>query len=375
MDFSLSEDQESLRLLAERIFWDRAGAGRLKEVEASSDRIDRDLWSDLAGAGILGVALPPDAGGSGLGLVEVCLVLEQQGRRTAPVPLLPTLVGALALARDGRAEARRRWLPAVTSGDAVLSVALSEPGAGDPLRPETVAGRSGSGWSISGTKLSVPAGHVADRILVPARVGDGVGLFLVDPRGPGAWVERAETTDRQLVAHLVMRDAPVDGAGVIGEAGGGRDIVAWVSEVALVAWCAVQLGVTEEALSLTAAYVAERQQFGRPLATNQAVAQRAADAYIDVEAIRATMWQAAWRLSEGVDATVAVLVAKWWASEAGQRVVHSAQHLHGGMGADVDYPVHRYFLWGKQIEDTLGGPSQQLARLGRVLVETGATGR
>src|SRR5204862_3130584 len=107
--------------------------------------------------------------------------------------------------------------------------------------------------------------------------------------------------------------------------------------------------------------------------TFQGVAHKAADAYIDIEAMRVTLWQAAWLLSEGRDATNEVLVAKWWAAEGGQHVVHLVQHLHGGMGADVDYPVHRYFLWGKQLEDTLGGASATLARLGDVIAESPST--
>ena len=132
------------------------------------------------------------------------------------------------------------------------------------------------------------------------------------------------------------------------------------------------LAVAEGALRMAADYTSERQQFGRPLSTFQGVALKAADAYIDTEAMRVTLWQAAWRLTAGLDATREVMVAKWWAAEGGQRVVHITQHLHGGMGADVDYPVHRYFLWGKQIEDTLGGASAQLARLGRALAEAPA---
>ncbi len=131
--------------------------------------------------------------------------------------------------------------------------------------------------------------------------------------------------------------------------------------------CAIQLGVTEEAVRRAAAYLNQRHQFGRPLSSFQGTMLRAADAYIDTEAIRVTTWQAAWRIDEGLPATEAVAVAHWWASEAGQRVVHATQHLHGGLGADISYPIHRYFLWGKQIELMLQGPSAELARLGAML--------
>jgi alkylation response protein AidB-like acyl-CoA dehydrogenase len=133
--------------------------------------------------------------------------------------------------------------------------------------------------------------------------------------------------------------------------------------------CAIQVGVTEAAVAQTAAYLNTREQFGRPLSTFQGTMLRAADAAIDTESVRVTMWQAAWRLDNGLDADLAVSVASWFAAEAGQRAVFATQHLHGGMGADIEYPIHRYFLWGKQIELLLGPPSAQLARLGRQVVD------
>jgi alkylation response protein AidB-like acyl-CoA dehydrogenase len=135
----------------------------------------------------------------------------------------------------------------------------------------------------------------------------------------------------------------------------------------MVALCALGVGVAERALELTAAYTSERKQFDKPLGSFQAVQQRAADAYVDVEAMRVTMWQAAWRISEGLEAEREVRIAKFWAAEGGQRVVSSAQHLHGGMGADIDYPLHRYTLWSKWIELAFGGATPTLARMGEVL--------
>jgi 3-oxocholest-4-en-26-oyl-CoA dehydrogenase beta subunit len=366
MDFTFSEEQDAVRDLAAQIIEGHATPERVKEVERSEERVDRELWRALAAAGLLAIAVPEEHGGSGLGLAELCLLLEQQGRRVAPVPLWPTLVlGALAIAEFGSPEQQRAWLPGVATGDVVLTAALAEPGANDPLRPQVTATREGDGWRLEGDKPSVPAGHVADRVLVPASTGDGeLGVFLVDPAGPGVARTVAATTDRSKVAHLAFAGAPGEQLGA-----DGRRATAWVLDRALVGLCATQVGVAEGALRMAADYTSERQQFGRPLSTFQGVALKAADAYIDTEAMRVTLWQAAWRLAAGLDATREVMVAKWWASEGGQRVVHITQHLHGGMGADIDYPVHRYFLWGKQIEDTLGGASAQLARLGRALAE------
>src|SRR5207244_8694844 len=162
---------------------------------------------------------------------------------------------------------------------------------------------------------------------------------------------------------------------LLGSPGDGERAVGRLLNRALVGLCALQVGVAEEALQITAGYTSSRHQFGKPLSTFQGVALKAADAYIDTEAMRATMWQAAWRLTEGFDASQEVMVAKWWAAEGGHRVVHATQHLHGGMGADVDYPIHRYFLWGKQLSEELGGASVQLARLGAAIAATAPGGR
>ena len=352
MDFSLPEAAEAVRDLADRIFGDRATVERVREVEGGTDRVDRDLWADLAGAGLLGVLVPEEAGGAGLGVVELCLLLEQQGRRVAPVPLLWHAVAAGALARFG------------TPSDAdLLTVALAEWGDADPSRSSVRAAADGDGWRLDGSKPVVPGAHVAARILVPAVTDSGeVVVAVVDPAGPGVELVRSEATNREVLSELVL-------SGASAESLGGAEVLDWLVPRALLGVCALQVGVAEEALRLTADYTSQREQFGRPLSTNQGVALRAADAYIDVEAMRVTMLLAAWRLDRDGEAPAEVEVAKWWASDGGNRVVHATQHLHGGMGADVDYPIHRYFLWGKQLENTLGGASAWLARLGDRLAE------
>lgn len=368
MNFDLTEEQVAVRDLAEQVFTGSVSVERVKEVEASADRIDRALWRELAGAGLLGIALPEEHGGAGLGVIEACLVLAQQGRVVAPVPYWATvMLGAIPVAAFGTPAQRAALLPGVAAGEVVLTAALAEAGVNDPLVPSTTASPDGDGWRIDGLKPAVPAAHVATRVLVPATTPDGVGVFVVDPAGPGVTLERAVTTNREVHPHLAFAGAPAERLGD-GSTSGARVLGALVDR-ALVGLCALQLGVCEAAMRHAAEYTSQRVQFGKPLSAFQGAQIRAADGYIDTEAIRVTMLQAAWKLDTGRDAAADVLVAKWWASEGGQRVVHHVQHLHGGMGADVDYPVHRYFLWGKQIEDMLGGASATLARLGRTLAE------
>jgi acyl-CoA dehydrogenase len=379
MDFTFSEEQEAVRQAADGIFAGRVTPDRVREVEATEDRVDRELWAELAKADLLGLAVPEADGGGGYGLVELSIILEAHGRSVAPLPLWATLVlGSLPVAEFGSDQLRSRLLPGVADGGIMLTAALTEVaediaagGVGNPLvRAEYPGGRTGD-VHLSGTAFAVPFAHVAHRVLVPAATSDG-GLVIaaVDPNADGVRLERAVTTNREIHPHLHLDNVVVSPDDLLGagDASMGSDIIGWMLNRAWTGLCALQVGVAEAALSQTAEYLNTREQFGRPLSTFQGTMLRAADAAIDTESMRVTMWQAAWRLDHGLDAGRAVGVASWFAKDAGQRVVHATQHLHGGMGADIDYPIHRYFFWGKQIELMLGGPSAQLARLGRQVV-------
>ena len=367
MDFTLNEDQQAISDLAGRILRDKLPPERLRAIEAEPDWFAADAWTELAKANLLGVALPDDVGGGGFGLFEACLVLEQIGRTVAPVPYLATLLlGALPIDAFGSAELRRRYLPSVVDGTLLLSAALAEDGSIlVPAIPATVATRNGEGWRLDGVKHFVSAAHLAARLLVPARTGPtSVGVFLIDPRAAGVHLERVETTAREPQFTVTLAGTPVPSSDALGDPSQGAAIVEWTVQRALAGLCATQAGVCDAALRLTATHVSEREQFGVKIATFQAVAQRAADAYIDSEAVMLTARQAAWRLSAGLPADEALAVAKFWAAEGGQRVAHAAQHLHGGIGVDTEYPLHRYFRWSKQLELTLGGATVHLQRLG-----------
>ncbi|MHB1710754.1 MAG: acyl-CoA dehydrogenase family protein [Acidimicrobiales bacterium] len=379
MDFTLDETQEAIRQTADGIFGGLVTPDRVREVEASRDRVDRELWGTLAKADLLGLAVPEADGGGGYGLVELAIVLLAQGRVVAPLPLWATLVlGCLPVAGFGSDSLQARTLPGVAAGEVMLTAALADGAAriaADGMADLPVSVRSAGGTSgdvhLSGTAFAVPFAHVAHRVLVPATSPDGgVVIAAVDPNARGASLERAVTTNREIHPHLHLDDVVITREDLLagGDPARGSDVLGWMLHRALIGLCALQVGVAEAALSQTAAYLATREQFGRPLSTFQGTMLRAADAAIDTESMRVTLWQAAWLLDNGLDADRAVGVAAWFAKEAGQRVVHATQHLHGGIGADIDYPIHRYFLWGKQIEQMLGGPSAQLAGLGRQVV-------
>ena len=374
MDFTLNEAERELADLTRKILNGRLTPERMRAVEAG-DGFDRALWADLAGAGILSAALPEALDGAGLGLLAQCCVLTELGRAVAPVPYLDSIVlGAGALARFGTPQQQERWAAPAGRGEIILTAALAEEDGDDPQAPsvsaERMSGEAGGGWRLSGVKTTVFAASQAGLMLVPAATPPGVTVFLLDPADDGVAVQPQRITGG-TAGRVVLDGVRVPADRVLGGPGMGREVTGWLLSHATVALCARQLGVVERALEMTAEYARNRVQFGKPIGAFQAVAQRLADGYIDVEAVRLTMWQAAWQLAAGQPSETAVATAKFWAADAGHRVAHTAVHVHGGVGIDLDYPLHRYFLAAKQNEFALGGATAQLRRIGATLASTG----
>jgi alkylation response protein AidB-like acyl-CoA dehydrogenase len=368
MDFALTEEQQELQGLARRILEDRMTVAHLKARDFSEDWYDRDTWTEFAKANLLGIALPEAAGGLGLGFLDLCLVLREVGRNVAPLPAVPTLVaGALPIARFG-SEAQQAVLAEVASGDVLLAAALLELGA-DPLQPTTTATRDGDGWRIDGVKSNVAGASSAAAVLVPATAGDDVVVLLVPPTQPGVTITRQQTMNHEPLSELRLDGVRVAGDVQLGTEGQGREILEWIINRVTVASCAVVSGVADEAVRRTARYTIDRKQFDRQIGTFQAVGQRMADCFIDNQAIELTMLQAATHLDEGTDDPVEIATAKFWAADGGNRIGHAALHLHGGVSIDLDYPIHRYFLWLKQHEFTRGAATPSLLRIGKALAD------
>lgn len=366
MDFSFTEEQETVGKVARQLFEHRCTTEHLADLASGEVRYDPELWRELASSDLLGIALPESVGGSGGGFLELGVLLAEAGWSVAPVPLYATLVlGADTIARHGDSAIQQRYLPKVADGGAILTAALAEAGNSNPTAPRTIARADGDAWTLTGSKELVPAAQLADAIVVSAQADDGPALFVVETATNGLTITPASTTNAEPHADVEL-------AGALGHrlnGSGTADAVGLLHTRALIGLCAMQIGVTERALKIAASYTSEREQFGRPIGSFQAVQQRLADAFIDVEAIRWTTWHAAWLIAEGRPAAREAAIAKFWAAEAGARVVASAQQVHGGIGIDITYPLHRYFLWAKQIELSLGAAPQQLARLGATYPE------
>ncbi|MFC7528469.1 acyl-CoA dehydrogenase family protein [Actinoplanes sp. GCM10030250] len=310
MDFELSGEAHELATLTR----DLAGSGR-------------PLWPALADAGVLTAALPKQSGGEGFGLLEQSAILTELGRHASPVPYLTSITTA--------ASTLAHFDPSFTYQNAtVLALALADAAPSQaPLvhgivpSPTAVLVPSSSGLFLLGPGLSIEPEHVEG--------GTGTGIL----RSP-----------LPTAPHIA-----------------GPTAAGWMRARLTVGAAAYQLGVVERALEMTADYARTRVQFGKPIGSFQAVSQRLADAYIDVEALRVALRQAVSHLEAGQSATAEVATAGFWAAEAGHRVLHTAVHVHGGVGIDLDYPLHRYFLAAKYHEFLLGGATAQLLALSEVL--------
>lgn len=379
MNFDLSEEQQVIKDLALQIFEGQSTVERIKITE-KGDGFDREMWAQLAASGVQALCVPEEFGGSGFGGVELSLALMGQGRYVAPVPLWTTGVSALALTDFGSPDQQAKYLPAIASGESIITIALAESGANDVMRPNVQAVVSDDSVKVTGFKPAVSFAQHAQYVLVPVELSgrasggvvfNGVGIIIVDTSQSGVTLTPVSTTNHEPQSHIDF-DLTIAVSDILGYGADidNREALRSLFEHSLTALAAIQVGVAEGSLAYVSKHLSSRQQFGKPLAAFQATTQRAADSYITTEAMRVTAMNAAWRLAEGFDARRDVAVAAYWANEGAQQVVTAAQHLHGGIGADIDYPVHRYFLWGIQLASVLGSASSHLARLGHLIART-----
>lgn len=358
MDFTFPPEADVAAALAATILKDHTGPERLAAVEATGNRFDPVLWRDLGDAGLLSLTTPEAYDGAGLGLVELCRVLVEVGRTVAPVPFATDSVARMFLGERGSDSQQRLGFAA-----GVLSCAIAEEHEHAPATPTTTAAQEGEEYVLTGTKYLVPAATVATAFLVTATTPDGPTVFLLDAGTASLRVQKQHLSDGDVAGFIELEGVRVAADRRVGAA----DAAGRLVDLLTVATCAVQLGVTEGAIALTAAYAKTREQFDRPIGTFQAVSQRLADGYIDTRFQALTVWQAAWRLAEGLPSAEAIATAKLWAADAGHRIAHTTVHVHGGVGVDLDGEAHRYFTAATRYEFQYGGATEQALRLGRLL--------
>ncbi|WP_053753884.1 acyl-CoA dehydrogenase family protein [Streptomyces sp. MMG1533] len=371
MDFTFTEEQEAAAEAARGVF-----AGVAPDAVPSpaltagavADDFDRALWARLADADLLSLLLDPEFGGAGLDAVALCLVLREAAKVLARVPLLESSAALAAVQAFGGEELKAGLAARAGRGEVVLTVAASGRTGHDPAELAVTARQEGEVWVLDGVQTAVPWVYGADFVLVPAHTAADRTLLALVPRvhaGVGL-AEQISTTGERL-GELRLDAVRIADRDVI-DADGAWE---WLRDLLATGTCALALGLGERVLRMTSEYTGKREQFGFPVATFQAVAVQAADRYIDLRAMEVTLWQAAWRIASGapgaLPASGDVAVAKIWASEGVRRVVQTAQHLHGGFGADVDYPLHRYHAWAKHLELSLGPAAAHEETLGDLL--------
>ncbi|MFF4347225.1 acyl-CoA dehydrogenase family protein [Streptomyces sp. NPDC001530] len=372
MDFTFTEEQQAAVEAAKAVFGGVAPDGvpsPALTAGAVAEDFDRALWARLAVADLLSLMLDAEYGGAGLDAVALCLVLRESAKVLARVPLLESSAAAVAVQRFGGAEVKAELLARTGRGELVLTVAANGRTGHDPAELAVTARRDGDGWWVlDGVQTAVPWAHNADFTVVPAHTdADRTVLALVPRVHEGVVLAEQISTTGERLGQLSLESARIAARDVVDAEGAWE----WLRELLATGTCALALGLGERVLGMTSEYTSKREQFGFPVATFQAVAVQAADRYIDLRAMEATLWQAAWRISTGaggaLPASGDVAVAKIWASEGVRRVVQTAQHLHGGFGADTDYPLHRYHAWAKHLELSLGPAAAHEETLGDLL--------
>ncbi|SDO10037.1 hypothetical protein SAMN04487981_108239 [Streptomyces sp. cf386] len=371
MDFTFTEEQQAAAEAARGVF-----AGVAPDAVPSpaltpgavADEFDRPLWRRLADADLLSLQLAEEYGGAGLDAIALCLVLRESAKVLARVPLLESSAAVAAVQAYGGPELKAELLAQAGRGEVVLTVAAHGRTGHDPAELAVTARQDGPGWVLDGVQTAVPWAYDADLVVVPARTAtDRTVLALVPRDAEGLSLAEQFSTSGERLGELRLESVRTAARDVIDTEGAWE----WLRELLTTGTCALALGLGERVLGMTSDYASKREQFGHPIATFQAVAVQSADRYIDLRAMEATLWQAAWRIASGapgaLPASGDVAVAKIWASDGVRRIVQTAQHLHGGFGADVDYPLHRYHAWAKHLELALGPAAAHEEALGELL--------
>ncbi len=358
MDFSFSSDQQLLKNSARAFLDEHCKPAFVRAMFDDSRGESEALWKEIAQLGWLGLALPEEVGGSGLGMVETAILLEEMGRAAFPGPYLPTSLAGYALLTAGSPAQKTRWLPALANGSARGSLALMERALDwAPDAIATSASRSGSGWVLAGLKQFVPWPHVADVMLVSARAPEGLTLFVVEPASARK-LGLSMMTGMDLTTRLgtvTLDGVHVEGDAVLGTPGGAGPLLESMLRRGAVAAAAEMLGAARRCLDMAVSYAKVREQFGQPIGSFQAIRHKCAEMLLEVENSHAATYYAAWALDAGADdASLAASVAKAYVSDASRKVCGEAIQVHGGIGFTWEYDLHLYFKRAKALEVQYG---------------------
>jgi alkylation response protein AidB-like acyl-CoA dehydrogenase len=377
MNFGFNEEQELLRSTARKFFDNECSSETVRKLMDSPEGMTPDLWKKLAEQGWLGLIVPDEHGGMGLGIVDLVVLMEEMGRAVVPGPFFSTvLLGGLAILEGGTEAQKKVWLPRLASGDARATLAWMEPTADLGARGITLpATAKGGGHILNGTKLFVQDAHTADVLVVAARTAtgktaeEGISLFLVPKGSAGLTVTLLPTMDQtRKLCEVTLKDVVVGPDALMGQAGSGWAPLARVIDRATVGLCAEMCGGAQKVLDMTVEYAKIRQAFGRPIGSYQGVKHKAADMLVDVENSKSITYYAAWAMDEGVaEGPLAVSMAKAYVSDAYRRVSGAGIQLHGGIGFTWEHDLHLYFKRAKGSEFTFGDATWHRERVAQLV--------
>ncbi|MGH8434516.1 MAG: acyl-CoA dehydrogenase family protein [Pseudomonas sp.] len=366
MDFQFSEDQRAIAEMAGSLMSDYCTDERLREWDLAGQPYMHGLWTACVETGLQALAIPEVAGGSGLGMTELMLLLEAQGRALGQVPLWRHQLAAATLAQFG-SEALAPWAEQAASASVLLSLSLD--GLGSAHGIELQAQPDADGWRLDGRVAAVALAEQSAAALVLAQVEGQPRLVLLDLSHAGITTVPGVMTHGEALADLQVQGVTLGASQVLPQAA-----LEWLEPRAIAALAALQLGVSAEQIRRSVEYVSERKQFERSIGSFQAVQMSMADAHVALEALRSALWQLCYRLDAGLPAPSEALATAWLACEAGHRIGHNAQHVHGGIGVDLTYPMHRFLYWSRALSSALGGSAASLERLGDWLSDNDTLG-
>ena len=378
MDIGFSEEQELLRDTARKFLDSECPTKFVREMMASEAAITNDFWQQLAGNGWLGITYPEEVGGSGLGLVDLVVLMEEIGRAVMPGPYPATvLLGGAAIAAAGSPEQRREWLPPIAAGHVKATLAVTEPNARWDAAGITATAREGRwrGLALSGTKMFVPDAHLADVLVLAARsrdgstMEDGVSLFVVPKDMPGLSVRRLPSIDEtRKLCEVKLDNVVVPGSALLGELHQGWAPLQQVINRAAVALSAEICGAAQRVLEITVEYAKLRTAFGKPIGSYQGVKHKCADMLVEIENAKSLTYYAAWAVDEGeADAPLAVSMAKAAASDAGRKVCAAGIQLHGGIGMTWEHDLQLYLKRAKADEVAFGDATWHRERVAQLM--------
>jgi len=369
MDLGLSEEQEMLRTSARDFLQKECPKQLVKQLDESDEGYSPELWRKMAELGWMGLVLPEEYGGSGGSFLDLVVLLEEMGYNILPGPFFSTVVlGGLSILAAGNEEQKKEFLPKVANGEIIFTLALTEPNAKyDAASVKTKAVARNGEYVINGTKLFILDANVADYLLCVARTKegvkpeDGITIFLVDAKSPGVKCTLLKTLARDKQCEIIFDNVNVPKDNVLGEVDRGWPVVKSILQKAAVAKCAEMVGGAQASLEMAVSYAKERVQFNRPIGSFQAIQHYCANMVTDVDGSRFVTYRAAWKVSEGIPATMDVAVAKAWTSEAYGRVTLLGHQIFGAIGFTMDHDMHLYYRRAKAGEIMFGDGDFQRA--------------